>query len=52
VIAEKLLNQKRQGLALRARLDLLHMLKAETAEEARLRSIENKKAFEKKYGKV
>jgi hypothetical protein len=52
VITEKLLNTKRKGLALRARLDLLRMLKAETAEEARLRSLENKKAFEQKYGRV
>ncbi len=52
VITAKLLNKKRQGLALRARLDLLRVLKAETAEEARLRSLENKKAFEQKYGRL
>ena len=52
VITERLLNKKRKGLALRARLDLLRMLKVETAEEAKLRSRENKKAFEQKYGKL
>jgi hypothetical protein len=52
VITAKLLDKKRQGIALRARLDLLRMLKAETAEEARLRSLENKKAFEEKYGRL
>jgi hypothetical protein len=52
VITEKLLNKKRRGLALRARLDLLRMLKAETTEEARLRSLVNKKAFEQKYGRL
>ncbi|MCI0691872.1 hypothetical protein L0337_07670 [candidate division KSB1 bacterium] len=51
-ITEKLLNKKRQGIGLRARLDLLRILKTETAEEARLRRLENKKAFEQKYGKV
>jgi hypothetical protein len=52
VITAKLLNKKRQGIALRARLDLLRILKTETAEEARLRSLENKKAFEQKYGRL
>jgi HipA-like kinase len=52
VITAKLINKMKQGIALRARLDLLRMLKAETAEEARLRSLENKKAFEEKYGKL
>jgi hypothetical protein len=51
-ITEKLLNQKRQRIGLRARLDLLRVLKTETAEEARLRSLENKKAFEEKYGRL
>jgi hypothetical protein len=52
LITEKLLNKKRVGIALRARLDLLRMLKAETAEEAGWRSLENKKAFEQKYGRL
>jgi hypothetical protein len=52
VITAKLLSRKRQGIALRARLDLLRVLKAETAEEARWRSLNNKKAFEQKYGKL
>lgn len=51
-ITEKLLKKKRQGIGLRARLDLLRVLKAETAEEARLRSLENRKAFEQKYGRL
>jgi hypothetical protein len=44
----KLLNKKGHGMALRARLDLLRILKTETADEARLRSLENKKAFKGK----
>jgi hypothetical protein len=52
VITEKLLNKKRQGIALRSRLDLLSVLKAETAEEAGLRSLENREAFERKYGRL
>ncbi|MGH7451981.1 MAG: HipA family kinase [bacterium] len=52
LITEKLLNKKRQGIALRARLDLLRVLKAETAEETQLRSLENRKAFEQKYGRL
>jgi hypothetical protein len=46
MIAEKLIQKKQHGIALRARLDLLRVVKVETAEEARLRSLENKKAFE------
>lgn len=52
VITAKLLNKKRQGIALRARLDLLRLLKAETTEETELRTLENKKAFEQKYGRL
>lgn len=52
VITERLINKKERGMAFRTRLDLLRILKAETAEEARLRSLENKKAFEEKYGRV
>ncbi len=52
MITEKLLNKKRQGIALRARLDLLRVLKAETAEEADLRSLKNKKTFAQKYGRL
>lgn len=52
VTIEKLLRIKQQGITLRNRLDLLRVLKIETAEEARLRSITNRKAFEQKYGKL
>jgi hypothetical protein len=52
VITEKLIQKKQHGISLRARLDLLRVVKAETAEEARLRSLENKKAFEEKYGRL
>ncbi|MCG3121145.1 MAG: hypothetical protein ALAOOOJD_04136 [bacterium] len=52
VIIEKLLFFKQQGITLRNRLDLLRALKIETAEEARLRSRQNRQAFEQKYGKL
>ncbi|GEM_PF-2289438 len=52
VMAEKLIQKKQHGISLSARLDLLRVVKAETAEEARLRSLENRKAFEQKYGRL
>lgn len=52
VIVEKLLLLKQQGITLRNRLDLLRVLKIETVEEARLRSLQNRQAFEQKYGKL
>lgn len=52
VVTAKLINKMKQGIALRARFDLLRVAKVETAEEARLRSLENKKAFEQKYGRL
>lgn len=51
VIIEKLLRLKQQGITLRNRLDLLRILKIETEEEARLRSLQNRQVFEQKYGK-
>ncbi len=52
VMAEKLIQKKQYGIALRARLDLLRVVKAETAEEEELKSLENRKAFEQKYGRL
>jgi hypothetical protein len=52
MITEKLIHKMKQGMALRARLDLLRVLKVETAEESELRSLENRKAFEQKYGRL
>jgi hypothetical protein len=52
MIAEKLIDKKQHGVTLGKRLDLLRIVKGETAEESRLRSLENKKAFEKKYGRL
>ena len=49
VLADKLIQKKQHGRTLRARLDLLRVLKAETAEEAQARQLENKMAFEQKY---
>jgi hypothetical protein len=50
MIAEKLIDKKQNGIELRNRLDLLQVLKVETAEEARLRSQANRKSFEQKWG--
>jgi len=49
-LMEKLIDKKKFGVILGKRLDLLKVLKVETAEETRLRTLENKKAFEQKYG--
>ena len=51
-IVEKLMLKKQNGIALHRRLDLLRVLKVETAEESRRRSLENKKSFEKKFGRL
>ena len=50
-IKEKLIQKKQHARTLLTRLDLLKVLKVETAEEYHLRTLENKKAFEQKYGR-
>jgi hypothetical protein len=50
-IKEKLIQKKQHARTLLTRLDLLKVLKVETAEEYRLRTLENKKAFEQKYSR-
>lgn len=52
MIAERLLRKKSSGMALRDRLDLLRVLKLETEAELESRALENKRAFEMKYGKL
>ncbi|MGH7492870.1 MAG: HipA family kinase [bacterium] len=52
LIAERLILKKQNGIALHNRLDLLRVLKVETPEASRLRSQENRKFFEQKYGKL
>jgi hypothetical protein len=52
LIKEKLIRKKPHARTLLARLDLLRVLKVETEEEARLRTLENKKSFERKYGRL
>jgi len=51
-ITGKLIDKKQHGIALRNRLDLLKVLKVETAEEASSRSDANRKTFEQKWGKL
>ena len=51
VVTEKLIQKKENGVVVRARLDLLRILQAETAEALQARTLRNKENFEKKYGK-
>ncbi len=51
-ITEKLIEKKHHSIALRNRLDLLKVVKVETAEEIRLRTDANRKTFERKWGKL
>ena len=52
VITEKLIDKKQHGIALQNRLDLLKVLKVETAEKTSLRTDANRKIFEQKWGKL
>jgi len=51
IITERLIDKKQHGIALRNRLDLLKVLKVETAEESSLRGDSKRKAFEQKWGR-
>jgi hypothetical protein len=52
LISQRLIEQKNNVQVLLKRLDLLQVLKLETAEERRLRTLRNREAFERKFGKM
>lgn len=50
-ISKRLIEEKNNAATLLKRLDLLRILWLETEEERHLRTLQNKQAFEQKFGK-
>ena len=51
-LSKRLIEEKNNAAALLKRLDILRILRLETEEERHLRTLQNKQAFEQKFGKV
>jgi hypothetical protein len=51
-VAKRLITEKNNVAVLLKRLDMLRILRLETEEERRIRTLQNKKAFEQKFGKL
>lgn len=51
-ISKRLIEEKNNVAVLLKRLDMLRILRLETEEERRLKALENRRAFEKKFGKL
>jgi len=52
VISKRLIEEKNNAAVLLKRLDMLRILRRETEEEWRLRTLQNKQAFEQKFGRL
>jgi len=52
LISKRLIEEKNNVAVLLKRLDMLRILRLETEEERHLRTLQNKQAFEKRFGKL
>lgn len=51
-ISKRLIEEKNNVTVLLKRLDMLRILRLETEEERHVRTLQNKQAFEEKFGKL